>query len=412
MNKQIIDMHNTITALSGALDLVGVDEIRHGRRVGMMARTIALYLNWEQEQCLSILYAGMLHDCGVSKIREHRCLTETLEWDGAEQHCILGAQYLQACPLLAHFATEIRYHHTRWEKLLTLPITPQQRIRANLLFLADRIDVLQAPYLGSESILTEFPGIIQRINTLEGTLFAPELVVAFSEIAKSEAFWLKMEAEYLDEDIREIGLSVEPIELDNNTLKELARMFSWVVDAKSPFTDDHSQCVAHIVKQLAIDFGVSGDELEQIEIAGLLHDLGKLRVSEAILDKPGSLTPIERASMHRHSYDTFRILNRVFAESKIPYWAGFHHETLSGEGYPFRTIDHDLDLECRIIAVADIFQALAQNRPYRVQMSLEDILENLNQRVEMGSLDRSVVARLTENAESYYELAIQKNSAQ
>ncbi len=69
--------------------------------------------------------------------------------------------------------------------------------------------------------------------------------------------------------------------------------------------------------------------------------------------------------MHRHSYDTFRILQRVFNNSMIPLWAGFHHETLRGDGYPFKTGRRGLDLECRIIAVADIFQALAQQRPYR-----------------------------------------------
>ena len=116
-------------------------------------------------------------------------------------------------------------------------------------------------------------------------------------------------------------------------VKELARLFSRVVDAKSPYTDEHSQRVARIARQLAVEFGLNGIELEQIEIAGRLHDIGKLRVSEDIIEKPGSLTPGERATMHRHSYDTFRILNRVFADSKIPIWAGFHHETLRGDGY-------------------------------------------------------------------------------
>jgi uncharacterized domain HDIG len=110
-----------------------------------------------------------------------------------------------------------------------------------------------------------------------------------------------------------------------------------VVDAKSPYADEHSQRVAHIARQLAADFGIDGVQLEQVEIAGLLHDIGKLRVSEDIINKQGSLTPTERATMHRHSYDTYRILQRVFDGSKIPVWAAFHHETLLGDGYPFKT---------------------------------------------------------------------------
>ncbi|MGZ8183559.1 MAG: hypothetical protein ACXWT1_16515 [Methylobacter sp.] len=71
MKLQHVDIHNAITALSCALDLVGVDEVRHGKRVAVIARAIARYLNWTEADCLSILYAGMLHDCGVSRIHEH-----------------------------------------------------------------------------------------------------------------------------------------------------------------------------------------------------------------------------------------------------------------------------------------------------------------------------------------------------
>lgn len=406
MKLHPIDMHNTITALSCALDLVGVDEIRHGKRVAFMARAIAQHLNWPDDECLSILYSGMLHDCGVSRIHEHHRLTETLEWDGAEDHCVRGSSYLSACQPLAQLSTEIRYHHTRWEKLCDIAIDHPLRIRANLLFMADRIDVLQAPFLNTGQVLTEYPAIIARIKSLSGILFAPELVDAFTGIADVEAFWLAMEPEYLDEDLRSIGSRISATQLDVPAIKELARLFSRVVDAKSPYTDQHSQRVALISRQLAVDFGIDDYQLEQVEIAGLLHDIGKLRVSEDIIDKPGSLTQEERATMHRHSYDTYRILQRVFEGSRIPVWAGLHHETLIGDGYPFKTENKELDLECRIIAVADIFQALAQNRPYRPTMSLEYILDDLQSRVASGRLDATVVAKLTENAVHYYRLAV------
>jgi len=406
MKLQHVDIHNAITALSCALDLVGIDEIRHGKRVAVIARTIALHLNWPEAECLSILYAGMLHDCGVSRVHEHHKLTETLEWEGAEDHCIRGADYLAACPPLAHLSAEIRYHHTRWEKLPAPPVDHRIRLRANLLYLADRIDMLQAPFLNSGMILIKYPAIIEQIKKLSGVLFAPELVDAFIKAADTEAFWLAMEPEYLDEDLRRIGSHIPASLLDITALKELARLFSRVVDAKSPYTDEHSQRVAHIARQLAIDFGIEGYELEQVEIAGLLHDIGKLRVSEDIIDKPGSLTPEERATMHRHSYDTFRILQRVFDDSKIPTWAGFHHETLLGDGYPFKTDIKQLDLECRIITVSDIFQALAQERPYRHTMSLDYIVNDLQSRVASGHLDAEVVAKLTGNAELYYRLAV------
>lgn len=406
MQSQDIDLHSAITALSCALDLVGIDEVKHGKRVAIMAFHIAEQLQWPDAERLSILHAGMLHDCGVSQIREHRSLTETLEWDGAEAHAIRGADYLAACPPLAHLASEVRYHHTRWEELLTLPLDTRTRERANLIYLADRVDVLQVPYINSEQILIAAPDIISRLQTLSGSLFSPKLLDAFAEIAKSQSFWLAMDPDYLDEDLREVGKKVSPVAVDFIAQRELARLFSRVVDAKSSYTEQHSECVAVITRQLAIEFGIADERLEQIEIAGLLHDIGKLRVSEDIIEKPGKLTPEERACMQRHSYDTYRILQRVFADTKIPIWAGFHHENLRGEGYPFKSSGAAQDLECRIISVADIFQALAQSRPYRASMDLAAIMTNLRHRVEIGELDADVMNKLAERAEDYYRLAL------
>ncbi len=406
MEHQEINIHSAITALTCSLDLVGIDEVRHGKRVAMMAYQIASALDWQKTELLSILHAGMLHDCGVAKTHEHKQLTASMEWDGADAHAERGAAFLSACPPLAHLALEIRYHHTRWEQLANLPLEDKTRLRANLLFLADRIDVLQAPYINTEKILTQAPQIIDFLQTLSGKLFAPQLITAFKSIATSQAFWLSMESDYLDEDIRSLGMQIDPITLNFYDQRELARLFSRVVDAKSPYTEQHSERVALVARQLASDFGFHGMQLEQIEIAGLLHDIGKLRVSEEIIDKPGRLNPDERASMQRHSYDTYRILQRVFAHTKIPVWAGFHHENLLGKGYPFKTSGQEQDLECRIISVADIFQALCQNRPYRASMPLPDILKDLQHRVEAGELDPQVVGKLTANAPAFYQLAI------
>ncbi|ANE56991.1 phosphohydrolase [Methylomonas sp. DH-1] len=405
MDSQHIDLHRAIIALTCALDLVGIDEVKHGKRVAMMAWHIAGKLAWSAEDRLSILQAGMLHDCGVAKIREHRHLTESLEWDGAEAHCQRGEEYLRACPPLSHLAEEIRYHHTRWEKLQQTALSARTRLRANLLFLADRIDVLQAPYLASEQILIAAPKIVERLQSYSGSLFCPELLDAFADLAQSQAFWLAMDPDYLDEDLRNLGNHVPLEMLPYPDLREIARLFSRVVDAKSPYTELHSERVAQIARRLAQSFGIEGANLEQVEIAGLLHDIGKLRVSEDIIDKPGSLTAEERACMQRHSYDTYRILQRVFVDSKIPEWAGLHHENLRGEGYPFKTAATALPLECRIISVADIFQALAQSRPYRVGMPLAEIIAYLERRVADGVLDAGVVEKLKADAEDYYKLA-------
>ncbi|MDO9600404.1 MAG: HD domain-containing protein [Azoarcus sp.] len=391
-----LNLHDAIVALTTSLDFVGVDEIQHGKRVGHMARLVGQALGWSDARCWTLLHAGMLHDCGVSQVREHKLLTENLEWEGAEEHCIRGAGYLAACPVLVGFADIVRYHHTRWDELAGIEtLTADARLDANLVYLADRADVLFAPYLTGghlhHDIIWEHPGIVARLQGLAGPMFAPELVDAFAQIAASDAFWLSMDPLYLNEELDSLGKGVPPVALGTGEMRDLALLFSRVVDAKSHYTDDHSRRVAAICRHLAFTMGRRGEALVMIELAGLLHDMGKLRVPDEIIEKPGALTRDERAYIARHSYDTYRILLRIFPDTPIPRWAGSHHENLLGIGYPFRAQAEDIDLESRIVSVADIFQALLQDRPYRARLTGDEVIERLETLVREGRLDASVV---------------------
>lgn len=403
-----LHLHRAIIGLTHALDFVGVDEVQHGKRVAAMAEAIARELGWSKLERSFILRAGMLHDCGVSQTREHHDITAGLEWSGAMAHCLRGEQYLTGCPPLAEFAPIVRWHHTRWEHLpATLP--ENIRVAANLIFLADRVDVLQVPYISGEAgrqnaILWEYPAIIERVKSLAGTLFSPVLVDAFVKAAATEAFWLAMEPAYLDEDIAHFTTKADQLLSMQETL-DIADLFARVVDAKSAYTHDHSRRVAKIARHLAECEGRSGETLDLVEAAGLLHDLGKLRVPDAILEKPAPLTREERALISRHAYDSFRILKNVFSGTPIAYWAGAHHENLLGTGYPFHRPGKQLDMEARIISVSDIFQALAQNRPYRGQMSRDEVFAQLTELVQAGRVDGEVVELLGRELDVCYALA-------
>lgn len=406
-----LNLHDVIVALSTSLDFVGVDEVQHGKRVGHMARTIGLALGWSRARCRRLLHAGMLHDFGVSQVREPRTLNASLEWEGAEGHCVRGADYLAACPALAHFAEVVRYHHTRWAVLEQVQgLSAQSRLDANLVHLVDRVDVLFAPYLRdgdlNRDIVWRHGEIVARLQALDDGMFAPELVAAFVEVAATDAFWFSMDPDYLDEEIDAIGRELRPRSLDVHEMRALALLISRVVDAKSHYTDDHSRRVAAICRHLAAEMGRDGEALMMIELAGLLHDLGKLRVPDEIIEKPGALTCDERAYIARHSYDTYRFLDRIFPGTPIPRWAGMHHENLLGMGYPFRSRAEEIDLESRIVSVADIFQALLQDRPYRARMSDDEVLDRLDCLVREGRLDAGVVSVLVREREVCARLAV------
>lgn len=405
-----IDLQNAIVSLTGALDFVGVDEVRHGKRVALMAAAIADEFGWNEARIHDLLFAGMLHDCGVSRCLEHRWLSETLEWDGAQEHCLRGEAFLLACPPLAHFAPVVRWHHTRWEHLHEEACPREDRLASNLIYLADRTDVLFAPYLSGQSlksdILWESTRIIDRIGGLSGTLFAPELVDAFRNAAARESFWLSLDPTYIEDELAERLREAAPVELAGPDALAVALLFARTVDAKSCYTLEHSTRVAKIARYLGEASGVPAGVLDQIEIAGLLHDIGKLRVPEAIIDKPGPLTREERAFVTRHSFDTGHILKKVFPGQPIADWASMHHENLLGTGYPFRSAAGAIPREARLIAVADIFQAFSQERPYRNRLSAPEVMMQLDALRVQGRIDGEMVELVREHLVPCYALAV------
>jgi putative nucleotidyltransferase with HDIG domain len=375
-----------------------------------MAGAVAQELGWAPTAVRDIMYAGMLHDCGVSRVREHRLLTETLEWDDAEEHCLRGEAYLLACPPLARFAATVRWHHTRWDELLKAKLSDADRLRANLIYLVDRADVLLVPYVTGPAlrneILWEYPQLVERIRSLGSVLFNADLVAAFSRAVGRESFWLCMDPAYIEEEIEERLRDTDSTQLDTANALAVAGLFARTVDAKSSYTLEHSTRVAKIARHLARVSGVTGEALDQVEIAGLLHDIGKLRVPEEIIDKPGPLTPNERAFVMRHSYDTGRLLKKVFPGLPIADWASMHHENLLGTGYPEHRPASHIPREARLVSVADIFQALAQQRPYRARLDSGQVMAQLEDMLRLGRLDGEMIGLLRDNLEGCYALAV------
>jgi HD-GYP domain-containing protein (c-di-GMP phosphodiesterase class II) len=153
--------------------------------------------------------------------------------------------------------------------------------------------------------------------------------------------------------------------------------------------------------------GLPADTLAQMEIAGLMHDVGKLCVPDEIVEKPAPLTDLEFSVMERHSFETYQILRHIPGMETIAEWAAFHHEALNGHGYPFRHAAERLGREARIVAVADVFQALAQARPYRGPQPAEEIRRILSNFVAAGTLDPDVVAVASEDLQGSWTAATQ-----
>jgi putative nucleotidyltransferase with HDIG domain len=162
--------------------------------------------------------------------------------------------------------------------------------------------------------------------------------------------------------------------VDEDYLDDVAAAFGRVVDAKSPFTGGHSERVGRLAHALARRLGLDADHARWLRRGALLHDVGKLGVSNAILDKPGPLDATEWVAMRRHAVHTEEVLGRISAFRVLSRVAGAHHERLDGNGYPRGLDARHLRLETRIITTADIFDALTSDRPYRAAMPVERAL--------------------------------------
>ncbi|MDG4595746.1 MAG: HD domain-containing protein [Candidatus Contendobacter sp.] len=400
-----IDLGQAIHALSDALDLVGVDQVLHGKRVGFMALLCGEALGLDSRQRDDLFHVGLLHDCGVSSTQTHRLLIQELDWKGVEFHCVQGSELLGRFPPLAHLAPIVRYHHTHWDVLNALNI-PQPIARwANLIYLVDRVDAL-ATSDGNRDILLTRHDIRDTIQRLKGSFFAPDWVALFLDLSDNEAFWLRLEARHLIRFIyeRERETGVVPIAFAE--LKQLALIFARVVDAKSPYTLEHSLGTARVGRFLAEQVGLPPETRDKIEVAALLHDLGKLRVPDEILEKPGPLTQMERATIQHHSFETYQILRGITGLEDITLWAAYHHEKLDGRGYPFHRSGGDLTIEARIIAVVDVFQALAQHRPYRQRLTPARLLDMLRAFAQDRHLDGDLVEIIGQHLETCWRLAM------
>ena len=400
-----INLKSAVFAVSDALDLVGVSDFQHGKRVAMIARETALLLGLSEARLENLVFAGLLHDMGVSSTAEHRRLVSDDSGVDRQAHCERAFHLMQPFAHLSLLANAVRHHHTPWTEL-PADLGEADAIDSNLILLADRVDTLLLRH-GLENPLFHSTDICREISALSGNVLQPEVVDAFLAAASREAFWISLVPRHVQTYLNELELPLWAVTIEFPQFRHVARLISSIVDAKSHFTASHSLGVAQLSRYLGERMGFAPDSLIKMEIAGLMHDIGKLCVPDEIVEKPARLTVAEFSVMERHSFETFQILRHVPGLETVAEWAAFHHEALNGHGYPFRRSASTLEPEARIVAVADVFQALAQVRPYRGAQRLDEISHTLGDFASKGILDPDIVALARDDLDSSFRAATQ-----
>lgn len=213
----------------------------------------------------------------------------------------------------------------------------------------------------------------QVLEDRAGTWFDPELVRAARELRQDAVLWEKLE----DRSVRDAVIDLEPVGLilyaEDARLDSVCEAFADVIDVKSPYTHAHSRGVMDAAVHIGKQLGFSETNLKMVRRAALLHDIGKLSVPNNILDKPGKLTAQEWDIVKLHPYYTQQILEKIAGFEELAYVASSHHEKLDGSGYFRRLTADQLSLPARIVAVADVYDALSAKRPYRDALPREEV---------------------------------------
>jgi len=175
------------------------------------------------------------------------------------------------------------------------------------------------------------------------------------------------------------------------SLQGTVTALSAVVESKDPYTAGHQQRVSELACAIAREMELNQDQLEGIRVMGYLHDIGKIAVPAEILSRPGKINEFEFNLIKQHPLSGFDILKQIAFPWPVAQAVFQHHERLNGSGYPSGVTDADIILEARVLAVADVVEAMASHRPYRPAVGITRALEEIVQNQDV-LYDREVVA--------------------
>ncbi|PKM78359.1 MAG: phosphohydrolase [Firmicutes bacterium HGW-Firmicutes-15] len=379
--------------LSRSLDFSRQGLMRHHQRTALIAAKIGKAAGLQDEDLFELFQASIIHDIGITSWQEKAGLG-TLEIDAPWQHCRRGYELMQHNSSLKRLAGIILSHHDRWSGANPSGLVKHHiPLASRIIHLADRVEILVGK---KTNVLDQSSSIMEKIRKFRGVFFDPDLIVILEDIAKRDSFWLDLISPWEKECLDTI-IPIRRIPIESDYLLDIARLFAQVVDAKCSFTYRHSKGVAVIAKFMGGQIGLPEEECALLEIAGLLHDLGKLSVPTELLEKTGKLNVSEYNIMKQHAYYTYWLLKPVTQTFPLAEWAAFHHERPNGRGYPFSKTDEELVPNARIITIADIVVALREERPYRNSLGWDQIAKIMNELVVVEGLDKDGVSIILDN---------------
>ncbi len=378
--RRKVNFTRLIENLSSSFDIVLNGLSAHTLRVAFIAVLISYELDFHKRNRTLLYLSSLLHDIGVSESESSILFEiENRNSDKLQHHALVGYEVLKMIPLFEDIALVVKDHHN----------IDTNNIISKIIYFSDEIDVL----LKKESFYTT-----TRLNRKVYLLYKDkpsfrEILDAFLKISKNDYFLITLSnvneiKRYFNSHVEENIISLSIYDF-SQIAKSLAETF---IDKKSNFTLTHSRDVAVVSSAIAKKIGLSEKNYKTIEIAGFLHDIGKLFVPVNVLEYHGKLNEKDWLTMKSHAYYTYSFLKQIDLDEEIIHIASSHHEFLDGSGYPFGLDKSNLSIGAQILTVADIYSALRQERPYRKYAHThEESIDILLEMANKGKVNKKLV---------------------
>ena len=363
-----------IRVIENALNHVDIRLMNHGRRVSYLTYRLMRRLGEDDpEKLKQAALIGLLHDIGAYKTEEINDMVR-FESNHAWDHAIYSYLFFKYFSPVAKSAPAILFHHANCNEISYLD--PPLRRLAQCLCVADRADILSLTGHVSGKVFS------QHFHTRRGTMFDAAVLDAFFRDGWEEL----LEGGAGDETFLRLLYGGWD---DNAIINAFCRMIVFAIDFRSPQTVAHTVASTCVSEYLGTCVDLDAEEKKHLRLSAMLHDVGKIGMPPAILEKPHKLTGDEMAIMKQHVTLTRTILDGFFDECALRL-ATRHHERLDGSGYPHGMTADELTTGQRLVAVADIFSALTSMRSYKDAFPQEKVVAILREMAGAGLIDTTI----------------------
>lgn len=390
------NLNSFLIGVSVALDMAEKNIFNvstyHSRRVAYIAVRIAKKLGMSKEECFDICSLSILHDNGLTEsalIYDLDPISSMIDLEHVFEHCQIGENNVKNYPFLTSVTNVILYHHENYDGTgfygksgTDIPIMSR---------IISFSDVIDCNLSLIDSSLSNKNKIISYTKEIAGKTHDPEIAHVFLELMEQTSFWLDLQEPYIDHALTDLLPDIS-LDLEYSDIFEITNIFSKIIDAKSKSTALHTHGIIEKSEVMGNYYKYDPEKIFKIKIAASLHDLGKLAVSNAIIDKPDKLTDEEYEQIKTHPYLAYFMLRGILGfDEEIKQWIYTHHEKLNGSGYPLGLKSDDLGFEQRLLTCIDIYQALRENRPYRDGMNHDKAMSIMHQMASKNEIDLNIV---------------------